>query len=182
MPLKADISHMVKLKFAIEALLGTSAWYALKETTSLPEWRRHLIKVLDAVGVAFSESVKICDDRLRAQVRENLESRVQALKESRDFDTLISSFAATLMQQTFIHLGMLPRRGTGSRVTLDKRFWQLDSFRSVQYVSSSKQLASQFWFDQQSALGVNKQMDLHFEYRHSKSAKSYESWCTDRGA
>ena len=179
---KADISHMAELKFAIESLLGTSAWYALKETTSLSEWRRHLINVLSALGVAFSETVKICDDRLRAQVHENLERGKQALKNSRDFDTLISSFAATLMQQTFIQLGMLPRRGTGLRVTLDKRFWQLDSFRSVQYVRSPDQIAAQFWVDQQSAIGVTKQMDLHFEYRCSKSPQSYESWCADRGA
>jgi len=72
MPLKYDTSHMIMLKSAIEQLLGSNAWYELKETTSLTPWRKNVLKLLKAIRISIEESVEIRDQGWFEAVIENL--------------------------------------------------------------------------------------------------------------
>ena len=155
---------MAMLKAAIEQLLGENAWYALKETTSISVWRKHLQKVLQAIRVAFRQTVKVRDASLAAVVEDNLARGEHAIGVATDIDGLLSAFSATLLRQIFIQLGTVPRRRPGGKVTLDKKFWELDAFRSVQYVQSVEQLENEFLSRQQQEIGPSAQASLRLAH------------------
>lgn len=182
MPLKHDISSRAMLKSAIEQLLGRGAWQDLKETTSLTPWRKHVLKLLRAIRISVHESVEVSDVAWFDAIKENIASGEQAAKESKDIDELLACFTATLLRQVFLQLGMLPNRTTAASVPLSKENWRLNDYRSVQYVQSKQQREAVFWSEQQKQIGFEKQMELHNEYRWSKSALSYSQWCSRRMA
>ena len=181
MSLEHDISHRYMLKSAIEQLLGRDAWSDLKETTSLTPWRKHVLKLLNAIRVSIRESIHIRDEAWADAVEENLALGEKAVKTSKDIDELLSCFTATLLRQVFLQIGSLPYRRTASNVSISKENWCLNGQRSVQYVQSQAQLEAIFWDMQHSQIGHEKQLKLHNEYRRSKSKLSYSEWCRTRG-
>ena len=110
MPLKYDTSHMIMLKSAIEQLLGSDAWYELKETTSLTPWRKNVLKLLKAIRISIEESIEIRDQGWFEAVIENLARGEEGVKTSKDIDELLSCFTATLLRQVFLQIGTLPNR------------------------------------------------------------------------
>jgi hypothetical protein len=171
------LEHLAPLKFTLERLFGTNTWYELKESTSVTKWRKHLLRAIGAIRVAFFETVKVRDDKLAQAVTENLARGEQALKTARTLEDLLAAFSSTLTEQVFIQLGTVPRRRPGSDVTLNPKFWQLDGFRSVQYVQTKEQLEAVFWSEQQRELGVSAQSSLYAKYAASTSELSYSQWC-----
>lgn len=180
--LENDIEHRYMLKSAIEQLLGRDAWYDLKETTSLTPWRKYVLKLLKAIRISILESVEVHDPAWLKAVTENLDRGEEAGKSSKDIDALLASFTATLLRQVFLQIGALPNRKRQPSVSLGKENWRLNGQRSVQYVQSKLQIESVFWQEQQSKIGFDKQMELHNEYRWSKSKLSYSEWCCGREA
>jgi hypothetical protein len=171
------LEHLAPLKFTLERLFGTKTWYELKESTSVTKWRKHLLRALSAIRIAFFETVKVRDDKLAQAVTENLARGEQALKAAKSLEDLLAAFSSTLTEQVFIQLGTVPRRRPGSDATLSPKFWQLDGFRSVQYVQTQEQLEALFWSEQQRELGVSSQLSLYAEYTASASELSYSQWC-----
>ena len=171
------LEHLAPLKLIFERLFGAKTWYQLKESTSVTMWRKHLLRALGAIRVAFFETVKVRDDKLAQAVTENLARGEQALKTAKTLENLLAAFSSTLTEQVFIQLGMVPRRRSGSDVTLNPKFWQLDGFRSVQYVQTREQLEALFWSEQQRELGVGAQSALYAQYAASGSELSYSHWC-----
>ena len=182
MPLQHDLSHRIAIKSAIEQLLGSEAWYELKETTSLAPWRRNVLKLLKAIRVSIDASVEIKDQLWTDAVNENLTRGEKGVRSSKDIDELLSSFEATLLRQVFLQIGMVPNRKGQPAVSLRKENWFLNSERSVQYVQSPAQLEAVFWGEQQRGIGFEKQMELRNEHRWSKSPLPYSVWCRARGA
>jgi hypothetical protein len=104
------------------------------------------------------------------------------MKSASDIEKLLSVFEATLLRQVFLQIGMMPNRKGRDGVRLTKEDWRLNGQRSVQYVQSRAQLEMVFWGEQQSRLGVQRQMDLHSEHRRSKSPLPSSVWRCERGA
>ena len=175
--MRADISHFYSLKAAIEQLLGKKAWLDLKEATSLTKWRMYVLKLIAAIGVSIEESVQIADQAWFDAVSDNLEHGKASAKTAKTADELLSGFAATLLRQVFLEIGMRPNRTTASKVTLNREYWRLNTYRSVQYVQSRKQIEAAFWSQQQRLLGFERQRELHNEYRASRSKLPYSLWC-----
>ncbi|MBX3628140.1 MAG: hypothetical protein KF892_24230 [Rhizobacter sp.] len=182
MPLEHNLEHRYALKTALEQLLGRTAWYELKETTSLVSWRKHTLKAIKAIRIGVQENVKIRDEAWACEVETNLARGESAISESKDIDDLLASFTATLLRQVFLQLGACPDRRVLDRVALTKENWRLNGHRSVQYVQSREQLESVFWSKQQEEIGFEAQMKLHNEHRWSKSHLSYSEWCRQRDA
>lgn len=177
MTLRHDISQYYELKAAIEQLFGNQAWLDLKETTSLVTWRRYALKLIKSIRVSIEESVEICDSAWLESVHENLNRGSESAKSSKNIEELLSGFSATLLRQVFLQIGMLPNRPTARKVTLGRENWRLNGHRSVQYVQNRKQIESAFWSEQQGRIGFEKQMELHYEYRGSKSKLPFSQWC-----
>jgi len=84
-----EYSKYLSLKSSIENLLGTEAWYALKESESVSTWRKYLGKVLKALRVSIHETVQICDDDWLSEVDALVEQGLGSLKRQRSIDELI---------------------------------------------------------------------------------------------
>ena len=178
-----EYSKYLSLKSSIENLLGTEAWYALKESESVSTWRKYLGKVLKALRVSIHETVQICDDDWLSEVDALVEQGLGSLKRQRSIDELISCMAATLLNVSFLQTGFLPRRKSSfNSVSLRKENWRHDSFRQVVYLQTPKQRESLFWSKQQKKLGVDKQMETFRRYRLSQSKLRYSEWCKIDGS
>lgn len=178
MPLRADISQYCALKFAIKQLLGNQAWLDLKECTSLSTWRAYVLKLIKAVRVSIEESVEVRDQMWMDAVIDNLKRGTESVKSSKDIDSLLSGFSATLLRQVFLQIGTIPNHQSARRVTLRRETWRLNYHCSVQ---SLAQVEAVFWSEQQRRIGIERQMELHYEYRVSKSKLPFSQWCRERG-
>ena len=116
MPLKHDLSHQYAFKSEIEELLGSNAWYDLKETTSLAPWRKYIMKLLKAIQLSIYESIEVTDADWLKTVEDNIAHGEQKAKSSQDIDELLSCFTATLLRQVFLQIGGVPNRKAEKRV------------------------------------------------------------------
>ena len=166
------------IKHVMEDLFGSDAWYALKESNCIPTWRKYCSKVLISMNAAFNDSVKIFDSALKEEYEEIIENGLSSLKKEKEIDEFINILAASVIQLSFLQIGLMPRRG-GKRVktTTRKGAWNLDSYRSVQYTQTEEQKDNIFCSKQQKEIGVQNQFELKAKYRRSKQNISYEEWC-----
>ena len=176
------LEHLAPLKFTLERLFGAQVWYELKESTSVTAWRKNLRRTLRAMHVAFHQTVRVRDDALALAVDENLAKGDLDLKTAKTLEDLLASFSATLTEQVFIQLGTVPHRRPHSSATLAPKFWQLDGYRTVQYVQSCEQLEAVFWAEQQRRLGVGKQSSIYAKFEASGSELKYSQWCSENEA
>lgn len=175
-------SKYLPVKSAIEDLFGAKAWYALKESNSIPTWRKYTEKTLRAVQVSIHQTVKHYDKEWMCEVDEAIERGLKQSKECKSIDDLIAVLAGTLINVSFLQIGYMPRRaGSDRNITLRKESWDLSVHRNVVYLQSSEQREDYFWGKQQRELGFQNQMEIHREYTSSKSKLPYSEWCEQNG-
>ncbi len=63
-------SKYIPVKSAIENLFGKKAWYALKESNSVPTWKKYAEKTLKAIRVSIHQTVKHCDNEWLCEIDE----------------------------------------------------------------------------------------------------------------
>ena len=182
MTLRHDISQYHALKTAIEQLLGNQAWLDLKECTSVPTWRRYVLRLFAVLRISIDQSIEIRDEGWLAEVHENLDRGALAAKSATEIDELLSALSATLLRQVFLQIGTLPNRSTARKVTLAREYWTLNGHRSVQYIQTPTQIENAFWNYQQRSIGFKKQMELRKEHRATKSKLPFSKWCRAREA
>ena len=130
----------IPLKFALENVLGSEEWYRLKDTRSVTDWRKSLLKALRSTDVAISASVQIADEAWRETACEILEHGRESIKDAVGISNLFSAFGACYMQFSFHQLGFMPRRkGKKAKIRATPANWNLAIYRSVQYVQSEAQ-------------------------------------------
>tara|TARA_R100001143_G_scaffold62974_1_gene67936 strand:- start:26402 stop:26953 length:552 start_codon:yes stop_codon:yes gene_type:complete len=171
-------SKYFSLKSSIEGLLGTEAWYALKESQDISTWKKFLGKALKALKVSILETVQVCDDEWRAEISTLIDDGVKHINRGKSIDELISSLAATSLNVAFLQTGFLPRRESAvNSVSLRKANWRHDLYRQVVYLQTPKQKESLFWHKQQRKMGVQAQIEHYGVYRRSGSRLPYSEWC-----
>lgn len=171
-------SKYIPVKSAIEDLFGAKAWYALKESNSVPTWRKYTEKTLKAVQVSIHQTVKHFDKEWLIEVDEAIENGINQAKRCKEIDDLIAVLAGTLINVSFLQIGYMPRRkGSNRNITLRKNLWELSHHRNVVYLQSPDQRERCFWGKQQRKLGAEEQRNVHQEYKASNSNLPYSEWC-----
>jgi threonine dehydratase len=103
---------------------------------------------------------------------------LESIKRNSTIEDVIASLAGALINISFLQVGFMPRRkGQDVKITLRKENWDLSLYRSVIYLQSPDQLERKFWSEQQREMGFQNQIDLHYEYKASKSELPYSEWC-----
>jgi hypothetical protein len=182
MPLFHDTSPCYELKAIIEDLLGSQAWLELKECTSLPIWRKYVLRIIKVIDLSIDASITIKDEAWIAAVEDNLDRGSRGAQSAATFEELLCSLNATLLRQVFLQIGMLPSRSSREKVPLRRENWCLNTYRSVLYVQSSEQREAAFWSEQQKRIGLERQMKLRKDYKASGSEQTFSDWCSDREA
>jgi hypothetical protein len=181
MTLRADISHHSAIKMAFEQTFGNQAWLDLKECTSIASWKKYTTRLLCAMQIAIEETVQVRDDAWFKEICDHIKHGLQITRDANSVEELLSGLSAALIPIVFLQIGMFPKRSGSKKVSLARDNWRLDTFRTVQYVQSDRQLEALFSSNQQKTLGVDKQMGLHEQYRASNSKLPYSNWCEEHG-
>lgn len=174
-----DMSHMYALKSVIEDLLGSRAWYDLKETTSVATWRKYVFKLFDAIELSVKTTILIRDDDWMQEVQENIKHGRELGKIAKNTDDLIAALTATLLRQVFLQLGSCPSRKTVQSAPLKAQHWDFSGFRSVQIVQTPQQREMLLLSKQRRKIGAERQRDLEAEFRKSETTISYAEWCEE---
>lgn len=177
-PMKSYDKYL-SLKSKFEDLFGTTAWYSLKESTSVSEWKKYSIKSLKALKVSIEQSVKHYDSEWIGEVEDNINNGIEHIKSKNTIDEVIASLAATLLGLSFLQIGFSPKRSGTNDVSLRKDNWKLDMFRSAAYLQSIEQKESMFKHNQQKEIGAQKQRDLLYKYKRARSGLSFSEWCKE---
>jgi hypothetical protein len=138
--LKHQMSQFYSLKSTMEALFGHPMYMELKETTDLEVWRKAMKKLLDAVEVSIKHSVKVADPDWHHSIESVLNHGRECVKGARTAPDLFAGLTATLTEVVFTQIGFMPARSRRDEmVPLKKEFWEMNNFRTVQYVQTSEQ-------------------------------------------
>ena len=142
--IRADISQYYAAKALFEQVLGRTAFMRVKDYGPLSAWCENYIKLLRAVGVAAEATVEIVDAEWKKEVGDLLAHGCQRLRHVKSIDELHAVAAATLGELAFLQLGFVPRgRHSADNIPLTSRNWKMNAVRTVQYVQSNEQRATQ---------------------------------------
>jgi hypothetical protein len=137
--LRYDMSQFYPMKAAFEQILGNRAYRTLKETGSLSDWKKETKKLLKAIGISITETVKVADEKFFEQIHSELEHGERLVSSSKEIAELFAALAATLTKLVFLQIGYIPSRHDAETVPLRPQYWVLNRVRSVQYVQSAEQ-------------------------------------------
>jgi hypothetical protein len=142
--IRADLSQYYAAKALFERILGRSAFMRVKDYGSLSAWRENYARLLRAIGLAVEATVEVADVEWKQEVNELLAHGIKRLKTAKAIDELHACAAATLGELAFLQVGFVPRghRRTDN-IPLSTRHWRMNPVRTVQYVQSAEQRATQ---------------------------------------
>lgn len=128
------------LKHLFENLFGQKAWLDIKHSSDLAKWKKYCTRLLSAIEVSARATIQIVDDQWLIELAAEVEHGKSLVKLSEDFEQLFANLAGSLGNISFLQLGHIPTRLTQDSVTLrHPSNWNLDCYRSVQYVQNQEQ-------------------------------------------
>lgn len=142
--IRADLSQYYAAKALFEQILGQTAFMRVKDYGPLSAWRENYIKLLRAIDVASEATVEVVDAEWKQEVSGLLAHGCKRLQHAKSIDELHALVAATLGELAFLQLGFIPRgHRSADNIPLTSRNWKMDAVRTVQYVQSNEQRATQ---------------------------------------
>lgn len=142
--IRADLSQYYAAKALFEQVLGRTAFMRVKDYAPLSAWCENYVKLLRALGVATEATVEIVDAEWKQEVSDLLARGCKRLRHAKSIDELHAVAAATLGELAFLQLGFVPRgHHNTDNLSLTSRNWKMNAVRTVQYVQSKEQRATQ---------------------------------------
>jgi hypothetical protein len=151
--IRFDMAQFYPMKAVLERTLGRATFEKLKDAGTLADWKKALIRLLDAIKLSVDATVTVVDPDWRTEIIQILNDGRSALPKHKHIDELFTSFSATLVELVFLQLGHIPSNATlvsnsstreapiklQRTVPLKPEYWTLRRFRSVQYVQTHQQ-------------------------------------------
>lgn len=137
--LRYDMAQYYPLKAVLESVLGHGTYLKLKETGTLKDWKYEISRLLQAIQLSIKATVKVADDEWRKEIQALIEHGKKVVSSSTTVDELLANLSATLTRLVFLQIGFVPQRSCINKVVLRGNEWELDRFRSVQFVQTKKQ-------------------------------------------
>jgi hypothetical protein len=142
--IRADLSQYYTMKALFERILGRASFRRVKDYAPLPVWKAESKKLIRAVGLSIDSTVEVVDDEWREEVKHLLDHGTTRIAACKSIDQLFASLAATLGELAFLQIGFVPiPHYRVDRIPLVAKNWKLDPVRTVQYVQSPAQRATQ---------------------------------------
>lgn len=135
-----NIEDGYPLKALVEKLFGNRAWLEIKHATNLPRWKKYTKRILSAIETSAKATIEIADNEWFEELSELIQHGKQRIKTAKNTEQLFANLSASLAEISFFQIGHIPNHSRLKQTTLrHPGNWKLDSFRSVQYVQSTKQ-------------------------------------------
>ena len=137
--IRHDMSQFYPMKATLEQLFGHRCYMKLKESADLNDWKHEIKRLLRAIKVAVDTTVQIADQEWRSEVSDIVQLGQNHVDNAKSISDLFAHLSSTLTRLVFLQLGHIPNHQRAEVVPFIAKNWQLDGFRSVQYVQSSEQ-------------------------------------------
>ncbi len=137
--IRYDISQFYPMKAVLERLFGKRCYRKLKETATLKDWKVEIQRLLRGIEVALDATVDVADNEWRVEMKQTLRRGRSLVSGAESITDLFAHLSATLVNLVFLQIGHLPVRASVEIVPLSPKYWQLNAYRSVQYVQSKSQ-------------------------------------------
>ena len=138
--LRYDMGQFYAMKATLEALFGRPVYMKLKESAGIADWRKAIIRLLDAIALAIESTITIADDGWREDIAAEIAHGKGLIEMNDTTSDLFASLSATLSRIVFLQIGLMPTRTALSKtVPLKADWWRLDKYRTAQYVQSTVQ-------------------------------------------
>ena len=142
--IRADLSQYYAAKALFEKILGQTAFMRVKDYGPLSAWRENYIKLLRTIGFAAEETIEVVDAEWKQELSALLSHGCKRIRHAQSIDELHAVAAATLGELAFLQLGFVPRSNrSANNIPLTSRNWKMNAVRTVQYVQSNEQRATQ---------------------------------------
>jgi hypothetical protein len=133
------IEKYYSLKAVFERVWGKGTYLELKHCSDLQVWKKYCERTLSATALAIERTVSVADHDWRDTASEIVAHGISRVKGSKSFDELFQGLSASYIEISFHQLGVAPSRPHDFRAQLRKEHWNLDCYRSVQYVQDADQ-------------------------------------------
>lgn len=133
------IEKYYALKAVFERVWGKDTYRELKHCSDLKVWKKYSERTLSATGLAIEKTVSVADEDWRETSSEIVAHGISCVKNSKSFDELFQGLSASYIELSFHQIGIAPNRPANFRAQLRKKHWDLDCYRSVQYVQNADQ-------------------------------------------
>src|SRR5438046_667970 len=132
------------MKSLLEHLLGRHSFRRVKDYAPLAVWKAESRKLIRATALSIESTVVVVDEEWKSEVKLLLDHGVSRVRLAASVDELFASLAATFAELAFLQVGLIPKgHWRVERIPLVASNWKLDAVRSVQYVQSPTQRATQ---------------------------------------
>jgi hypothetical protein len=138
--LRADQSQFYTLKALFEQLFGHPVYLNIKETASMPHWKKEVVRLLDAVEFSIKSTVVVVDDEWLRDVGIIIENGKNDVRRTEKISDLFAQLIVALTRIVFMQIGGVPHRHYSKEtVPFRANFWTLTAYRGVQYVQTTRQ-------------------------------------------
>lgn len=176
-----EYTRYLGLKSILEDVLGSDAWYALKESNSLSTWKKYLIKAVKSIHLTIKSTVEVYDQDWLDQISEIVIDGEDSIKRASDIEEAISALAETFIRISFLQTGFMPyRKGVVKNHPLRKDLWKFNQFRTVIYTQNDEQKIRLYRHKLRIKIGSQSEIELWNEYLRSHSSKKYQEWIDEK--
>jgi hypothetical protein len=175
-------SKYLVFKSTIEDLFGQEVWYALKESNDLTIWKKYCSKILDAILVSISDTIKIHDEEWKIEIIEKIKEGKKSINAQKSIDEILAALSAALINISFLQIGFMPRRkGDASKYPLRSGQWKFDRYRTAIYLQTPEQRHIYFIESLLKKIGLKEVNGLLNEHHLEKSELTFEKWYKENG-
>ncbi len=173
--------YFCEVKDIISKLLGSDAWYYLKESTEAAVWRRYGKRCISAIRASISENYLQADDVWKEDIEDLCKSSLLRIGKANSMECVISHLCKFFIELSFHQSGFMPKCNYHRKnVSAHKHNWNLTLYRTPLFTQTENQKESLFWSVQQKKIGFPAQLEIKEKYRKSKSKLSYSKWCEEK--
>ena len=135
-----EYRYPAPMRVLLKQLWGSLAWIELDEWCSISVWKKWYMKTLRATLICAEENVVEFDTYWMKELNDIVNFGIERIKHSKSYSEMHDHFAFTYVKVSFHQFGLFPNHGrSGQKVTLNRRFWKINGYRTVKYFQDEKQ-------------------------------------------
>ncbi|WP_141878071.1 hypothetical protein [Gramella sp. Hel_I_59] len=170
----------IGLTLLFNSIYGEDEYYNFKETTTLPNYKKQFIKLLNTLRKSFKETCLNTDSSHLKEIDILINEEINEIKTAKTVEKIYENLVIFFPKLCFLFIGRIPNNW--SKRTKDNRnSWQLNDFRQIEYHQNEKQkfdyLIHLLKLDQIEELKDLKYNGVIEKYRSSKKEKEvFMNW------
>lgn len=136
--LKGNYEIDISLTLLFSSIYGEAEYSRFKQTTSLPNYKKQFIKLLNTLRKSFKETSAKTDSYHLAEIEKMVDEELTRINKAKSVEEIYKTLVVFFPKLCFILIGQVPQNFS-KRSRDNRNRWELNSFRQIQYSQSRKQ-------------------------------------------